>query len=430
MNFFKLGLLLGLFVTSGAVRAAEYYVDNVNGNDANPGSKERPFQTFKHSLEVLKGGDTLNLVPNEQPYTEQFGKLTRKHAGTREQPTVVDGHGAKLTRMTRFTADMWKDEGKGVFSVHFPNNVICMSGQGYYDGFPFVFADGQPLPPVKSFDDLVPNSSFLVLKWHRTIGLHDPLHKMLYIRLPEGKTPENTVIEAPQPSNLAAESDFMTIKNIVAEWSSSDNFDSAHGEGIVFENVDSSYCMNQAMSAHSNKETQVRFSRFAKAIDGGVLDVVFKDEHVCNVSYFGCVFEDNIKSGGAGFRGGKASKGSEFVLDSCIFRNNENNAVSASTFAKVTIRNCVIMKGDLPAKVAVTASDSAEIVLENCTIVGFPIVFSAHGEARIKAVNCKLIDCGEEAAGDVAAIEIVPGGMAGSSLNPTATVQELRKILE
>jgi len=340
---------------------------------------------------------------------------------------VIDGHGAKLTRMTRFTADMWKDEGKGVFSVQFPNNVICMSGQGYYDGFPFVFADGKELPPVKSFDDLVPNSSFLVLKWHSKVGLHDPLHKMLYIRLPEGKNPENTVIEAPQSSNLAAEGDHMIIKNIVAEWSSSDNFDSAHGEGIVFENVDSSYCMDQAMSAHSNKETQVRFSRFAKAIDGGVLDVVFRSEDVCNVSYFGCVFEDNIKMGGAGFRGGK---GSEFVLDSCIFRNNEGNAAFASMSARLTLRNCVIVKGDANCKVALTASDSAEVVLENCTFVGFPIALAAHGNSRIKAVNCKFVDCGEEAAGNVAAIEIVPGDGAGSSLSAGASVQELRAALE
>lgn len=419
-------LLPGVLFLQAAL-AAEYYVDNINGSDANPGSKDQPFQTFKKSLEVLKGGDTLNLVPNEQPYTEKFGQLTKKYSGTPGQPTVIDGHGAKLTRMTRFTADKWKDEGKGVFSVLFPNNVICMSGQGYYDGFPFVFADGVPLPPVKSFDELVPNSSFLILKWHRTIGLHDPQHKMLYIRLPEGKNPGNTVIEAPEPSNLAAEGDYMTIRNIVAEWSSSDNFDSAHGEGIVFENVDSSYCMDQAMSAHSNTETQVRFSRFAKAIDGGVLDVVFKSEHVCNVSYFGCIFEDNIKMGGAGFKGGK---GSEFVLDSCIFRNNENNAVFASMFSKVTLRNCLIVKGDAQAKVALTASDSAEIVLENCTFVGFPIALAAHGEARIKAVNCKFVDCGEEAAGNLAAVEIVPGDMAGSSLDAKATIQDLRRILK
>jgi hypothetical protein len=96
----------------------------------------------------------------------------------------------------------------------------------------------------------------------------------------------------------------------------------------------------------------------------------------------------------------------------------------------VKIKNSVIVRGDAEAKVAVTASDSAEILLENCTIVGYPIAFSAHGEGKIKAINCKFIDCGEEAAGNVAAIEIVPGTMAGSTLEPTASVQDLRKLLK
>lgn len=417
-----------LFVSAGAgLFAADWYVDNVKGNDANPGSKELPFQTFKRSLEALHGGDTLNLVPNDQPYTERFGTLDKKYSGTPEKPTVVDGHGAKLTRMSHFTAEMWKDDGGGLFSLRFANNVVTMGGQGYYNGFPFIFADGKELVPVKSMDDLEPYTCFMVMRWYPKLKKHDPLNNMLFIRLPEGKTPANVKLEAPLTSDMAVEGDYITVRNLVAEWSASDLFDTAHGKGIVFENIDASHCMDQCMSAHSTGGQDVRFSRFSKAIDGGVLDVTFSMEHTCHVRYFGCIFEDNIRLGGAGFRGGK---GSEYVLDSCILRNNEGNAAFASQNAKLIVRNCLIVKGDVKSGDAVTASDSSEIILENCTISGFPKAFSAFGKARIKAVNCKFVDCGKIMDEKAGSIEIVPGEITGSNLTQEMGIEDLKRILK
>ncbi len=411
------------------VWGAEWYVDHLNGSDTNPGTKEKPFQSFAHSLKMLKGGDTLHLTPLDEPYTERFGHLRPQHAGTTEKPTIIEGNGAKLSRMTRFTEDEWTSLGKDIFATKFENNVISMSGQGYYSGFPFVFADGEPLQPVASFNDLKPGTCFLVLKWHRELGLHDPLHKMLYIRLPEGKTPTNTVIKAPLSSNLAVETHHVIVRNLVAEWSASDNFDSAHGEGIVFENIDSSYTMNQGLSAHSTAGFEVRFSRFRTSIDGGVLDVVFKDEHVTRGKYFGCVFEDNTRQGGAGFQGGNGPARSEYLVESCVFRNNEGQAVNVSKTATVTLRNTVIVNGDTKAKVALIASDDAIVVLENCTIIGFPTPLAAHVRARIKAINCKFIDCGQPGGAAVANIEIVEGDATGSTLPLDADVKTLRELL-
>jgi hypothetical protein len=409
-------------------QAADWYVDHVAGDDANPGTKEKPFKTFEQSLKALKGGDTLNLVPRDEPYSERMGWIKNQSAGTAEKPTIIDGHGAKVTRMRRFEESEWKSLGKGVFAVEFPNNVISMSGKGYYDAFPFVFAGDSPMKPVKSFDELVPGTCHLVLKWHRKVGLHDPLHKMLYIRLPEGQTPGTTVIKAPGPGGLAVETSHVIVRNISGEWSSSDLFDSAHGEGIVFENIETAHTMNQGNSAHSTKGFEVRFSRFAKSIDFGVLDVVFKDEHVTNGKYVGCVFEDNFVQGGAGFQGGNGPARSQYVVESCVFRNNESKAVSVSKTATVTLRNCVFVNGDAKAKVAITASDDGIVVLENCTFIGFPTPLDAHLRATIKATNCKFIDCGPPGGGAVANIEVVPGDAAGSTVPPDADLETLRKM--
>ena len=46
----------------GAPSASEIYLDAVNGNDANDGTKEKPVKTFAKAIEKTKDGDTLNVV--------------------------------------------------------------------------------------------------------------------------------------------------------------------------------------------------------------------------------------------------------------------------------------------------------------------------------------------------------------------------------
>ena len=156
-------LLAGLLCA--ACPAADLYVDNVKGDDQNPGAKEKPFRTFEKTISVLAGGDTIHLTPNEEPYRERFGELGKKHSGTPDKPTVVDGHGARFTRLNPVAPDRWKSEGGDVYSLKMKHNVVVMSGKGYYDGFPFLFVDGAPLPCVKNRESLTANSCFFFLYW-------------------------------------------------------------------------------------------------------------------------------------------------------------------------------------------------------------------------------------------------------------------------
>ncbi len=410
--------IIPILFLAAALHGAEWYVDNIKGDDKNPGTKEQPFRTFKTSLENLKGGDTLHLVPNSEPYTELFGELTKKHSGTPENPTVVDGHDAQLTRLTHFPAEKWTAEDDNIYSLRFPNNVVSMSGQGYYSGFPFVFVDGQPLPCMKKREDLTPGSCLLVLSFNVQLKKPDPLHKMLYVRLPEGKTPANVKIEMPQPNNVTVGGDYITVKNMTAVWNSADSFDTHRGKGIVFENIRAANCMDQCISSHSSHGVDVRFSHFSNAIDGAILDITFRDGEKCNVRYYGCVIEKNIRMGGAGFQG----TGEGYVMESCIIRDNDNVGVFARGKAHLKLKNCVIVKGSGKAPRGVSSWADAVVDMEDCTVIGFEnAVISGGGTAKVNAVNCKFIDCqkGFE--------QFIQG--TGSTLDPQWTLEQLKEHL-
>ena len=55
-----------LFVSAPA--RTDFYVDNVNGNDANSGLTGSPWRTVSHALPRLRPRDTLNLVATAQPF--------------------------------------------------------------------------------------------------------------------------------------------------------------------------------------------------------------------------------------------------------------------------------------------------------------------------------------------------------------------------
>ncbi len=436
-----LGLALPAFGT-------EWFVDNVGGDDANPGTAEKPVRTFAKARSLLKGGDTLFLVPNKEPYTERFGAITPAQSGTLERPTVIDGRGATLTRMEVVPKERWAEEENGVWKMaSFPNNVVTMTGQGYYSGFPFVFVDGEPLKPVKSLELLTPGTCLLVLKWDMVLKKPDALHKALFIKLPEGKTLENSRIEAPGLNGLEVSGDYVVVKNINALWSSSDLFDSSRGKGIVMENLRVTKCMDQCISAHSTADQEVRFSLCSEATAGGVLDVTFQKTETYHTRYYGTIFERNAMCG-AGFQGGNGLA----ELTSCIMRGNAGPGAMARQNIKLKIKDSYILRGEGKAIGGVSVWDTAEIEMENCTIDGFENAFVMGGKSKIKLVNCRIINCKKvvlhlgEAPGDRISGsgnfigDAVPGSAAlpegfvgegkGTTLTSTMTLDELRAALE
>lgn len=369
-----------------AMFATELYVDNVQGNDSNPGTKAKPFRTFKKSLTVLKGSDTLHIVLTKEPYREEFGSLSKKHSGTPEKPTVVDGHGAYLTRMNHFPASRWKSEGDDIYSLRFKHNVVVMSGKGYYDGFPFIFVNGKPLKCVEKKAELKPNSCFFFLYWDpKTRKLHKD-HSMLYIKLEPGQTPTSVKIMAPEPNDMIVGGNYITVKNINAQWSSSDLFDTHRGKGIIFENIKASDCMDQCISAHSTAGCIVRYSFFRNALAKCVLDITFKASEDCRMLYNGCIFE----RGGAGFQGS-----GHYEVKNSIMRDNTRSALMARQNAELKVNNCVMISGK-DGRFGISVGGKARVTMENCTFIGFKHGFCIWSKAaKLALKNCVFIDCKE-----------------------------------
>jgi hypothetical protein len=365
---FAIGIFCGLALSA---LSAEYYVDNVKGNDANQGTKEAPFKTFEKALKVLKGGDTLHLVHNEdQPYRGCLN-INKKYSGTAEKPTVVDGHGALFDGRTVFPASAWKSEGNGIFSKLLKNNAHVMNHRlGCWSGdFAIVFFDGKDGINCRKKEDLKPFSYFLFKKNKKA-----PLHNTLYIKLPEGKTPDDIkVVTLVDPLGINVGGDYVTIKNVRAQYTGGDCFDSANAKGVVFDNVEGSYAMDQGISHHGTEVT-VKNSWFHHNAGCGIVDVW----PACRSIYINCLIEDNP------YRGGVELLGGEHEMIDCIVRNG---SLSIGRKAKAKIKNCLIING------GIICSSPSPVEIVNCTLYKSKKGIGGWGQRDMKISNCAFIDC-------------------------------------
>jgi hypothetical protein len=365
--------------------SAEYYVDNVKGDDANQGTKEAPFKTLAKSQKALRGGDVLHMVPNpEHPYQEVIDSHPNgKWAGTKEKPTIIDGHGSVISRLMHLKADKWKAEGKGIFSRPLPNNAWVMDRQGYWSGFPIVFFDGKPAEFRKSKDELQDFTYFLYKDYPKKPGdKRSELHNTLYIKLPEGKTPDDLKVEAiDSKTNVHVNRSYVIVRNLTSMYTGGDGFATTRSKGIVFDNVRGCYCMDQGMS-HHGAEVTVKNSRFDHNAGCGVVDVYPE----CKTKYINCLFEDDAFRGGVEFHSG------EFEMENCVIRNNTGKVISVNKNAKVKLTNCLFWSKD-PKYCGVNVG-SGELYMKNCTVYNARIGLSIwlwKEKIKIDMSNCAFI---------------------------------------
>jgi hypothetical protein len=100
--------------------AADYYVDNVKGDDhfdglrkeAGPGGAG-PFRTISRGLKAASAGDTVHLNPTGELYRETADFYGHK-GGEPGKPLTLDGHGATLCGSDPCTPDGWTEWQGGV----------------------------------------------------------------------------------------------------------------------------------------------------------------------------------------------------------------------------------------------------------------------------------------------------------------------------
>lgn len=390
-------------VVAPAAEGAEWHVNHEWGDDTWPGTAARPFKTFRHALSRLKGGDTLHVQKTKTPYTERFGEIAnrskgRSYDGTPEKPTVIEGHGACLTSLTRMNAAAWEPMADGTWRTTPRHNVVVMNGTGHYNAFPFLFLarDGgrEPFRPVARREGLRPMEMYWSFKWNAGADgkrTRDADFGNLYIRLPEGLTPETCDLLMPHEGNLTVGADNVVVRDLNFSWSTADCLDTYLGRGIVFENLRATDCLDQNVSAHATAGLTVRWSHFARALAGCVYDVPYDKTRPCDVRYEGCL----VEQGSMGFKGNPFS---HFRADSCVLRKNAEKAdIYGEWDAHVTVSNCLLL-GDAakPNGRCFGTNGNADFTVRNCTSVGRRIAFQYTATtARVDVADCDFRDVAE-----------------------------------
>ena len=324
-------IALAVALTALVSAAGELWVDNVKGDDGNPGTKAKPFRTMNRALKDLKGGWTLHLVPNKEPYREivAFGA---KHNGTAARPTVLEGHGARMTGLDEVPAAEWTDEGNGVWSRYMWNNAWPMDRVGWWCAdFPLVWFDGKPGVNCTNLATLVEGGFFL-----RKVKPADDRQNWIYVRPPKGRSPKTCRITTLTKS---AKIDFIrcqhvVVRDIVNSHTPWDCFGSYAATNCVFDHVDGSYAMDQGISAHSSINLLVKNSHFHRNAGCGICDVAIPQEGKrvvnmpCSVTYENCVIENNTYRTPVEFHGlgENAPVVSRFRMVNCTVGRNTDDA--------------------------------------------------------------------------------------------------------
>lgn len=378
---FRLLTLICLMVCAFAsVDGETIWVNNSSGDDGNPGSRDKPLAGIPAALAGMKPGMTLRVTPTDKPYP---GDIRVQVGGAPDAPIVIDGQGCTVSGRRRLPAEDWKAEGDGVFSRPMPNNAWGMQ-RHWEGGFPLVWFEGKPGKNAVSAEALEPHGYFLYK--NRKQSKTDPKHNLLYIRLPDGRTPADSDIETiAGEGGIFVNADNVVVRNFICEYGGRDGFSTHRNKGIVFENIEARYFMDQGMS-HHGAEVIVRNAHFHHNAGGGVVDVY----DTTKARYENCLVESDTWRGGVEFYSG------EFEMENCVIRANPKRALTVTRGARATLRNCLLIAPEGEKARGVTMGDDSSLVMESCTLHGFDLgllgVFA--GESRLALRDCAFLRCG------------------------------------
>ena len=395
LHIHKYIVSVAVVVSIGAVaHGAEFWMDNVGGSDTNSGSQTAPFRTVGRAVRDLKPGVILNLKPTSEPYP---AGIRIEVSGTPELPIIIDGHGSVVSGMRRLPGDHWKAEGGDVFSRPLTNNAWVMASH-WEGGFELVRFDGKPGHNVTTREALAPLAYFLYK--NRKDSKTDSRHNTLYIRLPPGKMPDDLIVEGIDATGgIYVGGSHVTVRNLICEFNGDDGFSTHANRGVIFENVEGRFNMDQGMSHHGS-EVVVRNAHFHHNAGCGVVDVYPE----ARTRYEHCLIESDTWRGGVEFHSGV------FDMADCLIRANPKRTLTVTKGARVKLRNCLLVAPEVgtPTGVSVDGAGS-ELDMQNCTFFGFAVGLDARvsGTTRVKVNRCAWLRCkvnsrigSVEAAGD------------------------------
>lgn len=126
-------LTLVLSIASMSAWGAQYYVDPVNGNDANSGLLGYPWRTITHAITVMTAGDSLQASPGD--YTGE-GRITVSQSGVSGNPIYFAGNTSRGYEGTIEKVAGWNISGNYIdvrgFRVTDLTDDVGMTAMGFY----------------------------------------------------------------------------------------------------------------------------------------------------------------------------------------------------------------------------------------------------------------------------------------------------------
>lgn len=357
----------------------QLWIDQDRGDDFAIGSEGQPLATIAEGIARLEPGMTLNVVPGSRPWPSEI-RVTA--SGTAEAPIVIDGHGSVVSGKSVLPETAWTEMDGGIYSRELPNNAWGMESH-WEGGFPLVWFDGEAAENSISREGLKPGGYFLYK--NRKKGRDDPLHNTLFIKLPEGKSFADVKVEAiAMEGGIFVGGSNVIVRNFTTEFGGRDGFATHRNQGVVFENVEARYFMDQGMS-HHGAEVIVRDSHFHHNAGGGVVDVYPE----AKVRYENCLIEADTWRGGVEFHKG------EFEMVDCVIRANAKAAISVVKGAKARLVNCEFLGADDGQTRGLSLGEGSTLTIENCRFSGFSTGVSAvlTQGTQLRLENARIFDC-------------------------------------
>ncbi|MDD3116910.1 MAG: right-handed parallel beta-helix repeat-containing protein [Victivallaceae bacterium] len=241
-----------MFFSIFVLSADEIFVNSATGSDSNSGTLPAPLRTFPTALAKAKPGDTIRMMPVDQPVHGSF--MVKDKNGIPDKPIIVDGGFNTYIGTSPINEKQWEMVEPGLYK-RVRSNVaksmlgryfMCFNGQINRMGRPGKWR-GAELKKLEELNDyewtVVNNTDF-------------------YFRIPANKTPSDCKVEEPvliSGVQLSGESSHLVFRNMIVKnfWNDGYNI---HGNcrDILFENVVALYNGDDGISAHGTCRITVR----------------------------------------------------------------------------------------------------------------------------------------------------------------------------
>lgn len=357
----KILLLPLVCVLTFSLHATTFYVDNLNGNDNNAGTKEQPFASLDKGIKALQTSDRLEVIANKNlPYTRPYYGVNGKEyavgaGGTKEQPLIINGNGAIISGLSIVPSDRWTKVSDNIYKLPFwpmSNLYKNFPKQDYWnDSLKIWFVDGENAKNALSKKELenTPNSFW----WSRS-------EKSVYYHLAENKTLEELKIQLPANSGFYTHGDYTTIENFIVIYSWNDGFDTANtATNTVYKNCVAINNCGQAFSCHGDST-----ATYIDCVAISCGSAGFTNAHNSRVEYNRCVIMDNVFEAGAF----AADKSSSTLNDCLVIDNTPMEQLWAHGTANLSLNNSIVKSKNQNVPVAFVRNGA--LSLNKCTIIG------------------------------------------------------------